>query len=476
MRRHLPTATRQGKARKKRRVSERGVALILVLGAITVLTVFLTQLQEDTSSELASALAERDALKAEYHARSAINLSRLVLAAEPEMAKQIKPIFTMLGVKMEQLPVWDFLDILLGPFNDATGTQSFLGTIGGDAMSAKNLGLSGGRFEVTMVDETSKINVNTAAVYDPARRDRLAEALLGLFAPVTNNPLFELRDPDNQYNDRQTVCGAIVDWVDSDPSGNETQFPCDPRNPNASASGPEDNFYQTIGLPYRRKNAAFDSLEELRLVRGLSNDDFWATFVDPDPEDPKKRLLTVWGTNKTNVASANAQTLLALACGNAPEAELCTDPTQSSSFLMALTLAKSFVPIPLLGNGDEFIQAMQGKGMLGQLLTQFGVKPVTFKRPAEVKKFLSGRSTILSIYAVGIVPGYKRTTKVKIHAVIDRRTAGALTAATTGTGSTGATALAATAQAAGAQSGLGGGTTSLTTPSAAGTVIYWRVE
>ncbi len=46
----------QGKARRavrrKGRVDERGVALILVLGAITVLTVFLTQLQEETSSEL----------------------------------------------------------------------------------------------------------------------------------------------------------------------------------------------------------------------------------------------------------------------------------------------------------------------------------------------------------------------------------------------------------------------------------------
>src|SRR5262249_49521603 len=61
---------------RKRRRQRRGVALIMVLGAITVLTVFLTELQEETSAELSAALAERDQLRAEYYARSAVNLSR----------------------------------------------------------------------------------------------------------------------------------------------------------------------------------------------------------------------------------------------------------------------------------------------------------------------------------------------------------------------------------------------------------------
>src|SRR5262245_14003365 len=55
--------------RPKPRADRRGVALVMVLGAITVLTVFLTELQEETSAELSSALAERDAVRAEYYAR-----------------------------------------------------------------------------------------------------------------------------------------------------------------------------------------------------------------------------------------------------------------------------------------------------------------------------------------------------------------------------------------------------------------------
>ena len=41
------------------------MALILVLGALTVLTVMLTEFQDESSAELGSAVAERDAVKAE---------------------------------------------------------------------------------------------------------------------------------------------------------------------------------------------------------------------------------------------------------------------------------------------------------------------------------------------------------------------------------------------------------------------------
>ena len=45
----------------------------------------------------------------------------------------------------------------------------------------------------------------------------------------------------------------------------------------------------------------------------------WNTFVDPDPTDPHKRTMTVWGQGTVNVNTANAQTLLAIVCANAPD-------------------------------------------------------------------------------------------------------------------------------------------------------------
>jgi general secretion pathway protein K len=71
------------RARRQRR----GVALIIVLAALTVLTVMLTEIQDESSAEFGSALAARDALVAEYAAKSAVNLSRLLIAAEPTIRR-----------------------------------------------------------------------------------------------------------------------------------------------------------------------------------------------------------------------------------------------------------------------------------------------------------------------------------------------------------------------------------------------------
>jgi general secretion pathway protein K len=54
------------------------------------------------------------------------------------------------------------------------------------------------------------------------------------------------------------------------------------------------------------------------------------------------------------------------------------------------------------------------------------VKPVKFQSDSEFAKSISTESKVLSIYAVGVVKGYKRETRVKIHAVVDFRGAPSL--------------------------------------------------
>lgn len=436
------------RARRQRRLrarhDRRGVALILVMGAVTVLTLFLTELQENTSAELSAALAERDALKAEYHARSAVNLGRLVIATEPTVRNALLPIFMMMGMrKAPQLPVWNFADMLLGPFNDSTGAAAFGGTTGLDMSSAKNLGLSGGgRFEIKIVDEEAKINVNLAAKGHTAFQDqsRLAQQLLTLFNQEQYRPLFEARDADGQFSDAPTICTAIIDWADDD----EQMNGCKPLATDAAAasSGVEDNYYQVIGQTYLRKNAAFDSLEELRMVRGFG-EDFWATFVDPDPDSPDKRLLTVWGRpNATiNVNAASAQALWAIACTYAdPTASpLCTDPTQMMSFLTGLNLVQSMLGgVPVFGSGNDFYNAITGKGKAGgigaMVLGALGVQPIQVMagKDRDLKNAVSTDSRFFSIYAEGVIPGNKRETRVRIHAVVDITGAQALSEETQG--------------------------------------------
>jgi general secretion pathway protein K len=295
---------------------------------------------------------------------------------------------------------------------------------------------------------------------------------MGLMQPIQYDPLFEQRDSTGNYNDRLTICSAIVDWADA----NEQLFSCQ-LNYAPSSNAVEDAWYQLLPKPYRRKNAPYDSLEELHMVRGIS-DDFWATFVDPEPSDPKKRLVTVWGTGKVNINTAAPMTDLAIACSDPGALEFCSDPVQRQTFLTVMLMAKGLIAgIPLFGSPNDFIAMLKGQGMLGPMLTNMGVKPVTFK--GDVASSLTLESKVFSVYAVGVVKGYKRETRVKIHAVVDFRTAPTLTGSATSQGNSNTQQ---PSTSGGQQVAVGGGSTdpnailAATQPSVGGQVLYFGIE
>jgi general secretion pathway protein K len=401
----------------------------MVLGAIAVMVVMLAEFQDDAGAEFASATATRDGVQAEYFARSAVNLSRLLIAAEPTMRQAIAPLFMLMNQKVPQLPVWVYADKVLAAFNDKEASGDFAALAGGgiDLSLGKNLGLKGGHFEIVAVDEDSKINVNMGGANEISHI-RLAKELMSRMAPMQYDPLFTQRDSTGNYNDRLTTCASIIDWADQD----QNLYSCDLTSA-PSSNAVEDAWYQLLPKPYKRKNAPYDSLEELHMVRGVT-DDFWSTFIDTDPTDPRKRDMTVWGQGAVNINTANALTLYALVCSGAPQEILCTDPSQMQLFVMAVTMAQGItMGAPLFGSAADFITAVKGKGMLGPLLTSIGVKPVTkFQSESEFAKSIATESKVFSLYAVGVVKGFKRETRVKIHAVVDFRAAPVVTVPTGG--------------------------------------------
>lgn len=409
-----PVSRRRLRARRR----QRGVAIVLVLSALTILAVMLAEFQDEAAAELGSSVSQRDAIKAEYAAKSAVNLSRLLIASEPTIRKALAPLFLLMKQGPPQIPVWEFADQVLGAFNDETGAEAFLSLAGVSIAEGKNLGLEGAGFEVKIVDEDSKVNVNTPARGDAFSQARLAAQLIGLLGQPQYDPLFDNRDADGQFSDRQAICGAIIDWSDPDQDG----YVCDPHSGSAQQAGAEDSFYQLLKKPYARKNAAFDSLEELRLVRGVG-DDFWSTFVDPDPQKPEKRVMTVWGQGKVNVNTANPQTVLAIVCGGAvPGQPLCTDPAEAAKLLMAFEMMKGFtMGAPLFGSPKAFINALKGKGPFGAVWAAIDGKPVQLLSDTEMMKSITTESKVFSVYATGYVKVAQRLTRVRIHTVVDFR-------------------------------------------------------
>jgi general secretion pathway protein K len=215
------------------------------------------------------------------------------------------------------------------------------------------------------------------------------------------------------------------------------------------------------------------------MVRGVS-EDFWSTFIDPDPTNPKKRVVTVWGQGAVNVNTANAQTLLGVVCAGAPTAEICTNAEQAALFLTGVTMARGItMGAPMFGNTRDFVQALSGQGQLGPLLASIGMKPVVFKSQTEFQKSITTESKMFSIYAVGVKKGYRRETRVQMHAVVDFRNAPNLSQPAPTANPLGGAAPPPTAAATAAATTASANADAIAAanaPSTGGTVVYYRVQ
>jgi general secretion pathway protein K len=468
------SASRRRTAAERRR--QRGAALIMVLGSLTILAVMLSEFQDQMSTEFASAMSDRDALKAEYAARSAINLSRLLIAAEPTVRQAGGLLLAALGGggKPPQIPVWAFASQILGAFNDSDGAEEFKSLASLDIAQGSGLGLEGAGFEVKIVDEDSKISINNAARSSFGARD-VGRQLMGLMMGPQYDPLFDSSNDQGEHHSRQDICSAIIDWVDA----NQDMESCDGQS-QAQSAPPEDSYYRNLPDPYTRKNAPFDSLEELRLVRGVG-DDFWATFIDPDPDDPSQRPVSIWSSGKININTTSPRTLLSYLCAWAvPETPLCNDQTgkMPGDFLAMLSMAQGmFSGIPIFRAPKQLREALEGKGQFASFFEQAGIPSVTFLSAKGFESGLALESKVFSIYAEGHVRQGKRETRVRIMSVVDFRKAptvedlvAKVTASTTSptTPDTTSTSDESSSETAGIQGAL--------VPSTAGRVVYYRVN
>jgi general secretion pathway protein K len=124
-----------------------------------------------------------------------------------------------------------------------------------------------------------------------------------------------------------------------------------------------------------------------------------------------------------------------------------------------------FTPISSV---KQLAQALKGEGMAGMILAQMGLRPVLGLREGQLKNQVKFESKVFSIYAEGVVPGYKKEMRLRIHSVVDFSAAQGLTAASKAAQGAGNTPVNADAATAAAQEALA------TDP--LGTIIYWRIE
>ncbi len=228
-----------------RRPDERGVALLLALLVLALLVALILEFDTDARREYRDAAAFRDNFKATVLTRAATQAARAVLQQDYLKDKQT------------------------GQFYDAL-TDLW-------AFPIQKYAIGDGLLTAQIDDERAKLNLNDLAAGGDlnARKVKILRV----------KRLFELLqiNPD--------VVDAIVDWVDSD------DVP--------EAAGAETLYYQSLRPAYRAANAPFQTVRELRLVKGMT----------PEILEKLLRYVTVYpqqGESKININTADSLVIQAL--------------------------------------------------------------------------------------------------------------------------------------------------------------------
>jgi len=275
---------------------DRGVALLVVITWLALMIALVGEFTFGTTVDAAEAANARDELRAHYMARSAINLSRLLIKiqtkfVDPVMAQAQKMLKDFMGGAGGtggganpaapagglgiSLRVTDYADMLMGFFSGSKDEAMSLGSlIGLDLTNAKGLGLKSGRFDGEITAEDGKIDLNcggglgTSGYFDKQKVE--FRLLSGLMYAQRYDRLFNSADSGGQFNSRLEVARALIDFADYD----QQMFAFE----TSSTSAAEDYHYDADPRDkYRAHNNTLDSLEEIRLVRGVS-DSFYEAF------------------------------------------------------------------------------------------------------------------------------------------------------------------------------------------------------
>jgi general secretion pathway protein K len=121
-----------------------------------------------------------------------------------------------------------------------------------------------------VVDEERKVNLNRA---NPQIVSRLLQQVSGL-----------------EKDQAEDLVYCLIDWMDSDSFFGHPEY------------GAEASYYEGLPEPYTAKNSAYESMDELMLVKGMT----------PEVFERLRPYVTVYGSGQVNVNTASREVLAAL--------------------------------------------------------------------------------------------------------------------------------------------------------------------
>ncbi len=239
-----------------------GVALILTLLFVVLLTVLVVEFAYEAQVEASYSMNSGNDYQARLAARSAVYKGISILEMDRLQAQ---------------------LSATMNPTNNNNNTNMTNQGSGITVDSRWSSWAQPGGFEplndavmrTTITDEYGKLNLNALVDNQNGRqiREHLRYAL---------QEFFRIRgEAASAEVDPESLVESIIDWIDDD----------DEQEP----GGAESDFYLASENPYNAKNGPMDSLDELLLIKGMTPALFFgAKGIDP-PQLPLTEFLTVHG-------------------------------------------------------------------------------------------------------------------------------------------------------------------------------------
>lgn len=196
-----------------RKADERGVALLLSLLVLALLTAIVLEFDAEARREYREAAAFRD------HVKSGTLMRAAVQAASAALQQ-------------------DFL-------RDKRSGEQFDGPLDLWALPIKNYAIGDGLLNAQIQDERGKLNLNdlVASAGDPIQSKTRIDRIRRLFELLQLNP---------------DLVDALIDWLDQDD--------------NPRPAGAESLHYQSLRPAYRAANGPLQAISDLRLIKGFTPD------------------------------------------------------------------------------------------------------------------------------------------------------------------------------------------------------------
>ncbi|HET6922184.1 MAG TPA: hypothetical protein VFI16_03440 [Anaeromyxobacteraceae bacterium] len=376
----------------------------MALTTVALLTALTVDLAYQRRVSLQIAVNARDELRATSLARSAVNLSRLVLHFQREIDRAAGGVGQGLsqatGGKMRALQLairlWEIVPV------DSNAASLFAAAAPAEApqqaprqapgpeslfagVVPRVFGDSQGSFRAAIEDEDRKVNVPQFANTAP-----LAGPQLLRFMQLVKDPAYDvLFDREDQHGNRWTrpdVAAALRDWVDENET--TTAVGANPAAPFEEGFGDENFPYDRGEDRYRAKNARFDSLDELFLVGGIG-DPFMAAFGDKMTVYPSVNAKT--NINTSDPAEMMLNILAMSDPPGVPQTALL-DPAFPQRLDAALRLAR---PLPFLAvTVSQFAQILAG--------LKLRIQPLYLQaQDTDARNSFGSRSSTFTIRATG---------------------------------------------------------------------------